>query len=434
MTKRQLSRRHFIAGAAGVGIAGAAAVAVTRHPVARAAAKGAHFSPAALAEGGKGTLVLIALYGGNDGENTVIPFHDPAYLGGRPTLGYQPNEVIALDNDLALHPSLKGLKSLWDAKQLAIVRGVGYPSPTHSHFRGMDIWQSAVPDRDEITGWIGRWIDTTVGKDPLLTLSLGPTLPKVVTGAKATGAALPAGTLALPGGGRLDAPFTALESAVAGGDLAARIAQSGSDLLTVIHSVKDVLATQPAGSGSTSLEVAPPDSTTTVTTGPTKAQAQAQRGLAGQLDTIGRLIKGGLPTRVYVVAMGGFDTHVTEKANHATLMADLDAGITGFVKAMAADPKGKDVVVMTFSEFGRRVAQNASGGTDHGTAAPLFVAGPGIKGGFYGDQPSLTDLDQGDLRFTTDFRSVYATVADRVLGVDPRALLDGQSFPALGFV
>jgi len=156
--------------------------------------------------------------------------------------------------------------------------------------------------------------------------------------------------------------------------------------------------------------------------------------LVSQLDLVARLIKGGLPTRVYVVSMGGFDNHYAEKPIHDGLMSYLDEGITGFVDAMAADPKGSDVVVMTFSEFGRRVAQNASGGTDHGTAAPLFVAGPGVKGGYHGDQPSLVDLDNGDYRFTTDFRSVYATVADRVLGVDPKAVLAGKTFPLLDFV
>ncbi|GAC1518219.1 MAG: DUF1501 domain-containing protein [Acidimicrobiales bacterium] len=414
-----LSRRQFIAGATGIGMAGAATVAVATHPLRHPAARALSKAQAAPVLKAGGTLVLVALYGGNDGENTVIPYSDPAYLAGRPDLGYRPDEVIALDHELGLHPNLPGLKSLWDAKQLAIVRGVGYPSPSHSHFRGMDIWQSAVPETDEVTGWVGRWLDTAGGKDPLLTLSLGPTLPKLVSGAKTAGSSVPTGAATLPGGGRLDAAFAAVESSRPSG-LAARIAQSGTDLLTVLHSVKDVLAVQP----DTSLEAAPPD----------KQAKPARNGLASQLDLVARLIKGGLPTRVYVVSMGGFDTHVTEKQNHANLMGELDAGISGFVKALAADPKGKDVVLMTFSEFGRRVAQNASGGTDHGTAAPLFVAGPTVKGGFYGDQPSLTALDQGDLRYTTDFRSVYATVADRVLGIDPKSVLAGKTFPTLAFV
>ena len=425
-----LSRRQFIAGAGVTAVAGATTAAAVRHPWARTGAHPAATHPGTPPRSGSGTLVLVALYGGNDGENTVIPYTDPAYLAGRPTLGYQPAEVIPLDHELGLHPNLKGLKALWDAKQLAIVRGVGYPEPSHSHFRGMDIWQSAVPETDEATGWIGRWLDTVGTKDPLVSVSLGPTLPKVVSGARTAGAAVPTGPLSLPGGPRVEGPFAAVEGArLFSGELADRVAQSGTDLLTVIHSVSDVLAGQPAGSVDTNLETAPPDSTTSV-----PPRAAARTGLAAELDLVARLIKGGLSSRVYVVSMGGFDTHVTEKQNHAALMSQLDAGITGFVKAMAADPRGKDVVLMTFSEFGRRVAQNASGGTDHGTAAPLFVAGPGVKGGFYGDQPSLSALDQGDLRFTTDFRSVYATVADRVLGIDPKPVLGGKTFPTIPFV
>ena len=386
-----------------------------------------------------GVLVLIAMYGGNDGENTIIPYNDPAYLGGRPTLGYQPHEVIPLDKDLALHPGLTGMKGLWDAKQLAIVRGVGYPEPNHSHFRSMDIWQSAVPERDELTGWIGRWLDTGGGKDPLAALSLGPTLPKILGGRTTAGAAIPAGTLALPKGGRIEGPFATVESGQVPGSLAARVARSGTDLLPVIHSVKDVLASQPASAFTTSLEGAPAETAPKDAVNPGGAGKPLKPkggGLSSQLDLVARLIKGGLPTRVYVVGMGGFDTHTNERANHANLMSELDTGITSFVKAMSGDPRGKEVVVMTFSEFGRRVAQNASGGTDHGTAAPLFVAGPGVKGGYYGEQPGLAtpDLDHGDLRFTTDFRSVYSTVADRILGADPAALLGPQRFPTLDFI
>jgi len=468
---KSLTRRQFIAGAAGASAAGAAAVGIAHSPAERALGLGrrAQRTPAAPSAGGPahrapghGTLVLVTLYGGNDGENTVVPYHDPAYLAGRPTLGHQANDVIPLDSDLALHPNLHGLKTLWDRKQLAIVRGVGYPEPSHSHFRSMDIWQSGVPETDEATGWLGRWLDAMGGRDPLAAMTLGPTLPKVLAGNTTAGSSVPSGTLTLPRGGRIEAPFAAVEARAPGAsELSARIGQSGTDLLRVLHSVADVLATEPPVVFGNNLEGPPAGGATSVssstsvpmTSGPTggiKAGGGTTGGNAGkggagragvranplvsQLDLVARLIKGGLPTRVYVVSMGGFDNHYAEKPIHDGLMSYLDEGITGFVDAMAADPKGSDVVVMTFSEFGRRVAQNASGGTDHGTAAPLFVAGPGVKGGYYGDQPSLVDLDNGDYRFTTDFRSVYATVADRVLGVDPKAVLAGKTFPTLDFV
>ena len=411
---RAISRRTFIGGAAGIaGVAAGTAIGLTRgttskHPATAAPRPGA------------GILVVVALYGGNDGLNTVIPYQDGAYLSARTSLGYQPSEILPLDQHLALHPNLKGLKGLWDARQLAIVLGVGYPNPNRSHFRSMDIWQSGVPDTNEITGWLGRWLDQG-GDDPMRALSLGPTLPRLLSGAKTSAGSLPSGQLQLPGLGRYDATFAALNATHSSDSgWAARVAQSGTDLLTLIGDVGQILANQPpAAVGGGSLEPSPTPST---------------GSLAGQLDLVARLIKGGAPTQVYGVSLGGFDTHAAEKDNHARLMTELDGALSGFLKGLEGDRRANEVVVMTFSEFGRRVAANASGGTDHGTAAPLFVAGPGVRGGLYGEQPSLTDLDQGDLKFTTDFRSVYATVLAHVIGTDPKPVLGGQTFPILPFV
>jgi uncharacterized protein (DUF1501 family) len=439
-----LSRRQFLTGAGIAGIAAAGGIAIGHDPIERAlglggtsrhvSAKAATPSPSTSSTSststGNGVLVLVALYGGNDGLNTLIPYVDPAYHSGRPTIGYQPNDVIPLDAELALNPNLKGLKTLWDAKKLAIVRGVGHADPTFSHFREMDIWQSAVPETDEITGWIGRYLDQA-GHDPLYAMSLGPTLPQVLQGAKSAGSSIPSGSLTLPHGQAFEAPFTAVESPYPSEPaLAATIGQSGVDLLTVLHSVKDVLTTQAPVVEGTNLEGAP-DTTPSTTTAPgAKATPAAASGLAGQLDLVARLIKGGLPTRVYVVSLGGFDTHGGERATQDRLLAELDGAVTGFVNAMVDHP----VVLMTFSEFGRRVAENASGGTDHGSSAPLFVAGAPVKGGYYGEQPSLANLDDGNLQFTTDFRQVYATVAENVLGIDPKVMLEGQTFPTLPFL
>ena len=208
---RRVSRRQFVAGAAGTAGAGAMGLAVSRHSWA-SPAKPKAVAPAATGSGAKGggILVLVGLFGGNDGLNTVIPYKDSAYLSLRPHIGYQPNEVLALSDGLALHPNLTGLKALWDAKQLAIVRGVGYPTPNRSHFRSMDIWQSAVPDSQEITGSIGRWLDVT-GTDPLRALSVGPTIPRGLAGAKTSGSAVPLGALRLPGGPDVASGFAAIE-------------------------------------------------------------------------------------------------------------------------------------------------------------------------------------------------------------------------------
>jgi uncharacterized protein (DUF1501 family) len=415
-----ISRRQLLAGAAGAGALGAAAYSshAAFAPAHRAAAKAVKAPPASA---GHGTLVLVTLYGGNDGLNTVVPYADPAYAAARPSLAV--TDPVHLDAALGLHPALTGLKALWDAGHLAIVLGVGYPNPNRSHFRSMDIWQSAVPDDGVGTGWVGRWLDAHP-HDPMRVLSFGPTLPLLVQGARSAASAVPSGALALPGGSRTAGLLATMGATAAGqADLTGAVARSAADLLTVLHDVGTILAGQPgadAAAASASLE-------------PTTAGARTAGGgaLGAQLQVVARLIKGGAPTQVYSVALGGFDTHADERANHDRLMAELDAALSGFVTSVAGVP---GVVLATYSEFGRRVASNASGGTDHGTAAPLFVAGTGVKGGFYGAQPSLTDLDQGDVRFSTDFRSVYATLAGSVLGTDPAAVLNGKSFAPVPFL
>jgi uncharacterized protein (DUF1501 family) len=412
----QLTRRRLIAGTATTAAAGAAAIAVAKHPWTdgKPAPTTKPTKPPTPAASTSGILVLVGLYGGNDGLNTVVPYQDGAYLGGRPQLGYQPDQVLPIGDGLALHPNLKGLKALWDSKQLAIVRGVGYPDPNRSHFRSMDIWQTGVPEHAEPTGWLGRWLDAT-GTDPLRALSIGPTMPPALAGLNTSGAAIPNGALRLPGGPTLRHAVADLNAPDPNQPaLAARVTQVGRDLLTVQATVATALATPPA-------------------TATTQGKGLAASGLGGQLDVVARLIKAGVPTRVYAVALSGFDNHADEKDAHAQLLGELDQGISSFLQSLQGDRHAAGVVVMTFSEFGRRVAQNASGGTDHGTAAPVFVAGPPVRGGFYGDQPSLSDLDEGDLKFTTDFRSVYATVLAGTVGVDPKLSL-GKPFPLLGFL
>ena len=424
-----ISRRTFLAGTAGAGILAAGATAgrsavehlVGHHPA--ASAKAAVVAPPAA---GHGPLVLITLYGGNDGLNTVIPYADVAYEHGRPQLGYSATDVLRLDATVGLHPALTGLKALWDANQLAVVQGVGYPNPNRSHFRSMDIWQSAVPERDEPTGWLGRWLDTQA-HDPMRALSLGATLPRVLQGTREAAASIPSGQLSLPGGASSAPVFQALERSYPGeADLAAFVARSGSDLLTVLRDVATILTTQPASvAPAANLEPAATSAPTPGSSPRSGAPGTSGGALGAQLDVVSRLIRGGAPTQVYSVSLGGFDTHAAEKATHDRLMAEVDAAIHGFLTGLAGHRAAGGVVVVAYSEFGRRVAENASGGTDHGTAAPVFVAGPGVRGGLYGEYPSLTDLDQGDLRWSTDFRSVYATLADKVLGADPKTVLNG---------
>lgn len=367
-----------------------------------------------------GILVTVTLYGGNDGLNMLIPLDAGPYLGGRGALAYPATEALALGEGFGLHPNMGGLKSLWDTRRLAIVRGVGYPSPSRSHFRSHDIWMSAVPATYERTGWIGRWYDK-VSTDPLGLAAISSVAPRSFNGNIGNGVVID--TVSTKQGPSADvAAATVILNRPddSMGALAARVRATGSDLGRVEQVFGPLLASQPP----TPIQAATLESPNA---------ARAGNALTDQLNIVARLIKADAPSRVYAVSLGGFDTHANEKANHANLMGILDKALSGFAQVMAADPRGQNVTVAVTSEFGRRLAANGSGGTDHGTAAPVLIVGPSVKGGFYGDPPSLTDLDQGDLKFTTDFRRVYATLLSGALGVDPAMSLDGN-FRTLGFI
>jgi uncharacterized protein (DUF1501 family) len=338
-----------------------------------------------------GVLIVVTLYGGNDGLNTVVPATDPAYHAARPELAYQPSEVLGLGDGLGLNPGMTGLKSLWDSGELAVVRGVGYPQPDHSHFRSMAIWQTASPTTSVPTGWLGRWLDAT-GADPLRAVSVEPVLPPLLAGEHTAAASLPVGGLTLPTGPLAHA-FAALGAPQPGEDpWRACTATSISDL----HNAVRVLGS------AASPHVPSQRPATTRHAGATQVGKPAGAGseLAAQLDVVASLIEAGVPTRVYSVSLSGFDTHANERGTQQRLLTTL--------------------------EFGRRVRANASQGTDHGTAGPVFLLGTGVRGGFHGTQPSLTDLDNGDLKQTTDFRDVYATVLQGVLGTDPASILSNH--------
>lgn len=361
---------------------------------------------------GSGILVLVTLYGGNDGINTLVPYADPAYHQARPELAYAASDVLHLDGQLGLNPGLSGLAGLWRDGRLAVVRGVGYPKPDHSHFRSMDIWQTASPAEPVSTGWIGRWLDAT-GDDPLRAVNVGTVLPPLAIGEKCTAAALSVG------GDNTLKPFIKAVDA-----LGIAEPQDTPAMALVRQSYRD------AQTADTQLHPA--------TQHPHAAKAahhgaNAGNALADQLAVVARCIKAGVPTRVYTVSLGGFDTHADERDTQQRLLGKLDSAVTGFLNQMSTDPHGKNVVLMTYSEFGRRVRANASQGTDHGTAGPMFIAGVPVRGGFYGDEPSLTDLDNGDLKVTTDFRDVYHEVLTRTLGADPEPVI-GSGRKDVGFL
>ncbi|PXX10993.1 DUF1501 domain-containing protein [Mycolicibacterium moriokaense] len=388
----EFNRRKFLIASAGVGAAGvmSGAVAITLPDLLRSA----HDRPLTA---GSGILVIVTLYGGNDGINTLIPYSDNAYYDARPEIAIKPSDVLPLDAQLGLNPALKGMAAQWHNQKLAIVRGVGYPNQDRSHFRSMDIWQTASPSAPVPTGWIGRWLDAT-GDHPLRAVGVGPVLPLAAIGEKQVAAALLPG---IPQVSREVASTLAVLGADDPHDTRAMSAVRASCRAngTTRAAFETVVSTQ---------DLAPPST------------GQGDKSLTPDLNVVAACVKAGVPTRVYLVEdRGDFDTHADEPGGHQTLLQNLDVSLTGFLNEMMLDDRGKHVVVVVYSEFGRRVAANASEGTDHGTAGPVFIAGAPVKGGFYGDQPSLTDLVDGDLKTTTDFRDIYHELLSKTVGTDP---------------
>jgi uncharacterized protein (DUF1501 family) len=399
----EISRRKFLLASAGAGAAGllTGVVAINWPELHRATQENK------LAEG-SGVLVIVTLYGGNDGLSTVIPYVDNALHDARPELAYAPEEVLPLDAQLGLNPALKGLSGVWRNQKLAIVRGVSYPKPDRSHFRSMDIWQTASPSEPVSTGWIGRWLDST-GDDPLRAINIGAVLPVLAVGQKQTASALAgesapvsnevAGTLSALG--KEDPNDSPQIAAVCTAYRATRT--FGAAVAPVLGSGQSTVMIDPNAGGLTFTAPSP----------------DAPNPLSAQLNLVAKCVRAGLPTRVYMTALGGFDTHADERGPQQRLLRTLDEALAPFLWDMSSDKYGKNVVALVYSEFGRRVAANASQGTDHGTAAPVFVAGAPVKGGFYGDQPSLTDLDDGDLKGTVDFRDIYHELLSKTVDTDP---------------
>ncbi len=367
-------------------------------------------------------LVVIEMSGGNDGLNTVIPYADPNYAKLRPTIGIPGSAVVPIDRNVGLHPNLRSLHKLYDQGHLAVITGVGYPNPNRSHFHSMDIWQTADPAVDirERTGWIARYFDADghFKGNPLSGITLGSSLPLTMFAQDGPTSAIGDGRnygFSVQGGvpqKRMDALKALYSTGTVAGGNAEFVRNVGSEAYSSTIELKKAFKDYDVKAGN--------------------ASAYPQNGFASGLQTIAKLITGGLGTRVYYLSMGGFDTHANQPRQHADLLGTLADGMAAFYQDLSLQGRAQDVTVMTFSEFGRRSKENGSSGTDHGAASVLFVAG-GVKGGVYGDYPSLSDLDDGDLRFHTDFRSVYATMIDKWLGASYQPIIGG-SFQHLDFV
>ncbi len=346
------------------------------------------------------TLVVLQLGGGNDGLNTVIPYKDPLYAQLRPTIGQRASGVLPITDTLAFHPNLGGLHGIWDLGQLAVVEGVEYPTPNFSHFRGTEIWMTADDRNVGSLGWLGHALDHLSNHPALVAASLGVTTPRALVGMQPTNIALGnslSGFAYRPVGqvdpGAVSAVFDYMDSVTPA-------ANRYKKLVTASHTIAQDAMVGVARAAS----------------GYTPAAPYPNSQLAAGLQTVAQMIHGNLGARVLYLATGGFDTHSNERGTHDPLMQTLGDALGAFWKDITAHGHADSVALMTFSEFGRRPAENASHGTDHGSAAPLFVMGGAIKGGVHGIAPSLANLDNGNLRVQHDFREVYAALLQDWLG------------------
>ena len=369
--------------------------------------------PAMIPPGNK-VLVVLQMSGGNDGLNTVIPIRNDIYYKTRPKLGIEKDKTLTLTDEVALHPALTGFKELFEDGGLGIMNSVGYPNPDRSHFRSMDIWQTASDSKSYVyTGWLGRYLDAQCrGCDkPTQALEIDDVLSLALKGEQMKGIAL----------------------------------KDPQRLYNTSHQkyFKDVLADHKSAGADQPVDYLYKTMASTLSSADyifqqsrlrPSSQQYPKTGLGKSLQTIASLIFSDINTKVYYVSLGSFDTHVNQQNEQQRLFTEMSDAVKSFVTDLKSNNRFQDVLLMTFSEFGRRVSQNASGGTDHGTANNMFLISGGLKQkGLINEMPDLNDLDEGDLKYKIDFKDAYATVLNKWLGADDKSIL-GKSFSHLDFI
>lgn len=427
------TRREFLStGLKGAGLLAASAFVptfITRTAAATGAARDSSI------------LVVVQLSGGNDGLNTVIPFGNDFYRQARPTLRLSGNETLKLDDSLGLHPSLLECRAEYDAGRMAIVQNVGYPNPNRSHFRSMEIWQSGRDEEDpsQREGWLGRYFDSQCeGTDPVrrpgeIGMSFGKIMPQAFRNRSNVGLAIsdpqtfqwnPSGETATLAAvqetifEKLNRP----EAASGNMSLASAGGITGSEPDTINFLRHTAMNAVLAG-----------DTIRSLLKKEKNRQTYPQGMLAAQLQMVAKLIAGDFPSRVYYVIQGGYDTHSHQQGTHSRLLGDFSQSVGAFLGDLRKQKISDKVTVLSFSEFGRRVAENGSQGTDHGAAAPVFLFGDNVKGGLHGPPPDLADLVDGDVKHQIDFRQVYASLLDNWLKTSSLNIL-GREYSGIDVV
>ena len=364
---------------------------------------------------GNRSLVIIQLSGGNDGLNTIVPFENDVYYSSRKSLAVAKNEILKLNDQLGMNPAMAALREVYDQGWMTVLNNVGYPNPDRSHFRSMDIWQSASESNEYLsTGWIGRYLDSScMGcEKPYNAIEVDDTLSLAMKGNSKKGIAVR----------DINKLFKTTREPFFGG-----LADAGKTDMLDEHNLGYLYKTMIETYSSAEYIHA------TSKTVEVKAE-YPDSAFAKQLKMISQFIQSGLSTKIYYISLGGFDTHVGQKGTQERLLKQYSEGLIAFLKDLHTGGKLDDTLVMTFSEFGRRVEQNASNGTDHGTANNLFLYGGKLtKKGIYNEGPDLGDLDEGDLKYKIDFRSVYASILNKWLQVDD-ALILNQHFARMDFI
>lgn len=381
-------------------------------------------------------LVVVQLAGGNDGLNTVAPVTADEYYRARPAIAVRRAEALRLGTagdaaEIGLHPALDDLKSLYDDGLVSLVQGVGYPNPNRSHFASMDIWQTA-DESGRGPGWLGRFFDNQCAGSPAADAGRGAAA-RAVEGCP--------GELGLAIGD--EAPRAMLGDAYRAVSFeSARLFRwTGHDVDDRLSGPYDEIMTAEVDAGleasnpnaafltRTAMDAKVSSETIRRAVGGARGDRYPRSGLARQLAMVAAMIRSGLPTRVYYVSLGGFDTHAGQggaQGRHANLLREFGGAVRAFYADLGESGDDERTLTMSFSEFGRRVAQNASNGTDHGAAAPMFLVGPMVRPGVLNPHPSLTDLDDGDVKHSVDFRSVYAGVLEDWMGADAHAVLGSR--------